>query len=117
MSTNIINILIDQGAVYILPPLVAFLWYVVARGLKSAAEHLPSNVRKLLWDYANTAVKSVQVEQGYAGSLSDDERRGYARDALVSLLPDKAKKQISAELIDRVIKQVEYEMAKEQAAG
>jgi hypothetical protein len=116
MSTNIINILLDQGALYILPPLVGFVWFWVARQLKHAAEHLPSNVRKLLWDYANTAVKSVEVEHGY-GELAPEVRQEYARDALVSLLPDKAKKQISAELIDRVIKQVEYEMAKEQAAG
>jgi Na+/pantothenate symporter len=113
MNTTIINVLIDQFAIYILPPLIAFVWTTGVVYAKKAAEKLPSNVRKVLWDYTNTVVKSIM--QKADEDWTDEQKKEYAVDEIRFLLERVSKKvssMIPDELIGHVIEQVIFEIKK-----
>lgn len=113
MNTTIVNVLTDQFALYILPPLIAFVWTTGIVYARKAAEHLPSNVRKVLWDYGNTVVKSIY--QKADKDWTDEQKKTYAVGE-IRLLLDRASRKISAmvsdELIEHVIEQVIFEIKK-----
>ena len=113
MNVPIINVIIDQFALYILPPLIAFVWTTGVVYARKAAEHLPSNVRKLLWDYGNTVVKSIY--QKADKDWTDEQKKDYAVGEIRMLL-EKASSKVSAmvpdELISHVVEQVIFEIKK-----
>lgn len=113
MNTTIVNVLIDQFALYILPPLIAFVWTTGVVYARKAAERLPSNVRKLLWDYGNTVVKSIMQKAGK--DWTDEQKKTYAVGE-IRLLLNKASRKVSAmipdELIEHVIEQIIFEIKK-----
>jgi Na+/pantothenate symporter len=113
MSTQIINVLIDQFALYILPPLIAFVWTTGVVYARKATERLPSNVRKVLWDYANTVVKSIMQKSNE--DWTDEQKKDYAVGE-IRLLLNRVSRKVSAmvpdELIEHVIEQVIFEIKK-----
>jgi hypothetical protein len=113
MNTTIVNVLIDQFALYILPPLIAFVWSASVVYVRKAAERLPSNVRKMLWDYGNTVVKSIY--QKADKDWTDEQKKDYAVGE-IRLLLDRVSRKVSAmvpdELIEHVIEQVIFEIKK-----
>jgi hypothetical protein len=113
MNTTIVNVLIDQFALYILPPLIAFAWTTGVVYARKAAEKLPSNVRKVLWDYANTVVKSIMQKTNE--DWTDEQKKDYAVGEIRLLLERTSKKvsaMVSDELIEHVIEQVIFEIKK-----
>jgi hypothetical protein len=113
MNTTIANVLIDQFALYILPPIIALVWTTGAVYARKAAEKLPSNVRKVLWDYANTVVKSIM--QKADKDWTDEQKKHYAVGE-IRLLLERTSRSVSAmvpdELIGHVIEQVIFEIKK-----
>lgn len=113
MNVPIVNVIVDQFALYILPPLIAFVWTTGVVYARKAAEHLPSNVRKIVWDYGNTVVKSIY--QKADKDWTDEQKKDYAVGE-IRLLLEKTSKKVSAmvsdELIGHVIEQVIFEIKK-----
>ncbi|HEX3642893.1 MAG TPA: hypothetical protein VHV10_16530 [Ktedonobacteraceae bacterium] len=113
MNVPIVNVIIDQFALYILPPLIAFVWTTGVVYARKAGEKLPSNVRKVLWDYANTVVKSVMQKANE--DWTDEQKKTYAVGE-IRLLLNKVSRKVSAmvpdELIGHVVEQVIFEIKK-----
>jgi hypothetical protein len=111
MNVPIYNVIIDQFALYILPPLIAFVWTTGVVYARKAAQRLPSNVRKLLWDYGNTVVKSIMQKAN--ADWTDEQKKEYAVGE-IRLLLNKVSKRVSAmvpdELIEHVIEQIIFEI-------
>jgi hypothetical protein len=113
MNTTIVNVLIDQFSLYILPPLIAYCVSVSIVYVRKAFERLPSNVRKIVWDYTNTVVKSIMQKSDK--DWTDEQKKDYAVGEIRLLLVKTSKKvsaMVSDELIEHVIEQVIFEIKK-----
>lgn len=113
MNTQIISVLIDQFALIVLAPLIAYCLSLSVVYIKKAFELLPSNVRKVLWDYTNTVVKSIMQKTNE--KWTDEQKKQYAV-VEIRLLLEKTSRKVSAmvsdDLIVHVIEQVIFEVKK-----
>ena len=106
--TNIVTTIV-VGAIGVIISLVVPFTMVA---YKQLVEKLPSGARAVLWDYANTVVKSV--EQQFA-DWTPEQKKAFAVEEIQKLLK-KAGISLPGELIDHVIEQVVFELRKEQSA-
>jgi hypothetical protein len=110
MNTQITNVLISQFLLYILVPIIAYCFSKSIVYIRKAFERLPSNIRKVVWDYTNTVVKSIMQQSNK--DWTDEQKKDYAVQQIQFLLK-KANITVSDELIGHVIEQVIFEIKKQ----
>lgn len=110
MDTQFVNELIYQFVLVILVPLIAYCFSKSIVYIRKAFERLPSNVRKVVWGYANTVVKSIM--QKADKDWTDEQKKAYAVHEIQLLLARAHITTVSDDEIGHIIEQVIFEIKK-----